>query len=483
MSTTVNDQKLDRLEKNSNKIKNTRFAIETKNVEVKETENDLIVENIPVQALGQDRDGDKITGQGQEAVVQQLKSCNVPAFPNHGIGDYDAVYDFRDIMGQWIDGEHRDGTTYGDLRLRKGNEAAEHLKDLLEQDMPVGFSVGFIPKDFDQTESQDMEGDAINDLDLMEVSPVGIPSKPEAVNELEDSPVAMAKSIMEENKEKEKDLDAGSVSKQYVERLKNAMTEKDRTKNTNQNVDSKSEEKNVKTVEELVKFTREEKQLSPDEVDTIMEIINLHNEATKEDIRTYMEENNLIEEEEETEDDEEMNSKQFTEEEIQEIMGVVGGIWGQDRRLSLRDGLLGGVDALSEDEHAEEMMGVINSVFDAGIEATREALEDEDEGEEDSAEYDDDKDDDKEVETNGSDQTEDSEKDSESAESENKETEKEQETENGLSEEEKTLSQKQNKSSNDSGNRINVIEEKDKDVETESEEIKDPFKITPDSKA
>jgi len=299
MSTTVNNQKLDRLEKDSNQLKTARFAIESKDVQITETENELIIENIPVQALGQDRDGDKITSTGQDAVVQQLQSGNVPAFPNHGIGDHDAVYDFRDIMGQWIDGEHRDGTTYGDLRLRKGNDAAEHLKDLLEQDMPVGFSVGFIPEEFD--ENKETGGMEIDDLDLMEISPVGIPSKPEAVNELESSPVAMAKSIMEENKEK----NAETVSKKYVERLKHAMKDKDETKDKVKNKNGKSEEKEVKTVEELVKSTREQKQLTADEVDTVMEIINLHNEAVKEDIRTFMEEEELIEEESEQDSEEE----------------------------------------------------------------------------------------------------------------------------------------------------------------------------------
>jgi len=304
---SLQKEKLQTLEDNSEKLKTGKFAIQGKEVTVTESEDNIIVENIPVQALSQDRDGDKITNEGQQKVVTQLQSGQVPAFPNHGIGEYDAIYDFRDIMGQWIDGKHEDGKTFGTLRLRKGNEAAEHLKDLLEQDMPVGFSVGFIPLDFD--EKQDSGAMEINDLDLMEVSPVGIPSNPEAVNELGDTPVAMAKSIMKESKKK--NHDAEEFSQKFAEKLKNAMTE-----NIEQNKDKKASQEKGENQETKNELTLDTKQVSPDEVDDVMEIINIHNETMKEDIRIYMEENDLIEEEET--DEAEETSGEHDEEESDE---------------------------------------------------------------------------------------------------------------------------------------------------------------------
>jgi len=58
---------------------------------------------------------------------------------------------------------------------------------------------------------------------------------------------------------------------------------------------SKSEENNILGDLSMEKI---EEQLSADEVDSVMELINLHNEAMKEDIRQYMEENDLIEDDE-----------------------------------------------------------------------------------------------------------------------------------------------------------------------------------------
>lgn len=303
--TAKNNDKIDSLESNPDQLTTNKFAVKGSEVTVKETEEDLIVENIPVQALGKDRDGDKITSEGQKKVVEQLKSGNVPAFPNHGIGEYDAIYDFRDIMGQWVDGKHEDGMTFGTLRLRKGNDAAKHLKDLLEQDMPVGFSVGFIPKDFDQNESQDMNGEAISDLDLMEISPVGIPSKPEAVNELENEPVAMAKSIMKEN---EGGSTAEGFSKEFTKRLKNAMSQKDGTEKQDEQSEGKSEGQEKE---------QDIKQLSEDDVNTITDTLEQHMTAALNEIEEELsgdseddEETDEADEGEEDEDEEQDSVEQ-----------------------------------------------------------------------------------------------------------------------------------------------------------------------------
>lgn len=173
---------------NDTKIKNptnyenkqyATFGLDKEKSTIKQTEDGTIV-SVPIQSLDMDRDGDKISEAGQTNIIEQLQSGEVAAFPNHGMGPSDAFYDYRDIMGQWVDGRVENGVTMGDLRLREGSELADELLDLLEQDMPVGFSIGFRVHDSEPMEEN--EGLLIHELDLLEVSPVGIPSNPRSVN-------------------------------------------------------------------------------------------------------------------------------------------------------------------------------------------------------------------------------------------------------------------------------------------------------------
>lgn len=134
--------------------------------------------SVPIQSLQADREGDVVNEQGQQDIIRQLQTGKVPAFPNHGMGDSFVMYDFREIMGKWVGGEVNGNTTYGYLQLRKNNSSAEALMDLIEQDMPVGFSIGFIPKEYEEKQ----EGMEFSAVDLLEVSPVGIPSNAVAVH-------------------------------------------------------------------------------------------------------------------------------------------------------------------------------------------------------------------------------------------------------------------------------------------------------------
>lgn len=174
------------------KMKRIRVTPSAKDMKVREEDGRKLVE-VPIQATEEDRDGDLISEEGQKALVEQLQSGTVRAFPNHGIGSHSALYDFRDIMGLWVDGRMEDGVTYGTLQLREGNQAADHLVDLFEQDIGVPFSIGFIPLDTEEREETD--GMLIHDEDLMEVSPVGIPSNPEADPQANAAGVAVAKAV------------------------------------------------------------------------------------------------------------------------------------------------------------------------------------------------------------------------------------------------------------------------------------------------
>ncbi|MFB6208504.1 MAG: HK97 family phage prohead protease, partial [Candidatus Nanohaloarchaea archaeon] len=183
------------MEENKDAIERKNFMVKGSDVEVIKDHEDGTVVNVPIQALEEDRDGDFINEKGQESIVSQLKTGRVPLVPNHGVGDSEAHYGFEDIFGQFVDGQNRNGTTIGTARLREDHEKSKELVDLLEQDMPVGFSVGFRVLEADPREKDegDGEGMEISDVDLMEVSAVGIPSNPEAVPQAMGNAVAMAK--------------------------------------------------------------------------------------------------------------------------------------------------------------------------------------------------------------------------------------------------------------------------------------------------
>ena len=273
-----------------------RVAVNGKDIQVVKQEDELTQLQVPIQATSEDRDGDIITSEGQQQIVDQLKTGTVPLFPNHGVGEGEAMYDFRDIFGKFTDGiQMEDGKTVGTITLRKGrtetgaeelHPMAKELVNLLEQDMPVGFSVGFIPHD--SSERENGEGQKISDLDLMEVSSVGIPSNPEGM------PAAMSEAASQTTAIAAKQMiEAGFNKHEVVQNVKtalnNTMTESNKNNDDGQeqNNDSKSEFK----------------QLDEGQVEQVTNVvgdaINQHMTAALEDIQE-----NLLEAQEEDEADE-----------------------------------------------------------------------------------------------------------------------------------------------------------------------------------
>lgn len=225
-----------------------------KGITVKESDDGVKTVEVPIQSLEQDRDGDVITELGQEKIVEALKSGKVAAFPNHGFGDYPALYAFQDIMGKWIDGYSKDGITYGVLQPRKGNDSAEQMLDLLGQDMPLGFSIGFIVREYEESENG---GLIISDLELLEVSPVGIPSNPKAVHG-NNAQVAMAAKSAVEN---------GGTYKDIKMAIKSAGENMEDDKIKNQEQDASENKPEDKTLEQDSKENSEQGESSEDEED------------------------------------------------------------------------------------------------------------------------------------------------------------------------------------------------------------------------
>jgi len=282
--------------------KRVNFRVKGSNLELTKQEDGEVFVNVPIQATSEDRDGDVITDKGQERILEQLESGEVPLVPNHGVGAGAATYDFRDIFGQFVGGEMMDGTTVGRARLREGSEMADELQDLLEQDMPVGFSVGFIPT---ETEERGEGGMLVDDLDLMEVSAVGVPSNPDAVPQAMGGAVAAAKQ-------------AGLDRDEIVSRVEKAFESVDTMEKDNQDSKSEKQEENLK-------------QMTAEDVENAMSVVSSKmSEAMSEamdeaedEIMSMLEDEEMEEDEMDEDEDEDMDTDATDgDEEDEEEMGL-----------------------------------------------------------------------------------------------------------------------------------------------------------------
>lgn len=445
-------ERLQEAKENPEKVE--RSFISSKDIDVVKDSDGKVTLNVPIQALSEDRDNDFVNEKGQEAIIRQLNSGEIGMFPNHGVGEGDAIYDFRDIFGKFVDGDNRNGTTIGTAVMREvENEDGEkelhphasQLVNLLEQDMPVGFSVGFIPKDSKPREDSD-EGQEISDLDLMEVSAVGIPSNPDAMPAaMSNNAVAMAKSVMEKGKTPQ---EAAEMFQKAVDTMSDKT---DESENTDQKEESKSDLK----------------QISQEEFDEVMGVVGGAAQGAEEDLIDGLEaELDLSDEEVETaggiaesvmqdmvdnvEDDlSEMvtdsksnEGKDITSEDVERVMEVVQSSLNKHMGVALdeaEDEVMNMVDDMEEEttdededmeengthddeeDDEEEMSADVDKMLEfldqkEGVEPSDPVFEDEEKRQELVEEY-------KEwLEDGASDHTEDDEKDA-SAESENSEQE------------------------------------------------------------
>lgn len=284
----LDKETLDKLEDGELEVRRKEVKIDAKRMTVEE-ENGTYYLTVPVSGLADDRDGDDFSNDGLERTVEQLASEKVPFYFDHGLSKETGwvEYSVLDMRGKWVDGYQKKDQVFGKVKLRNDKFVEDEIEEFVslhKQEMPVGYSVGFIPTDYEEKETG---GITVHDHDLLEVSGVGIPSQPDSVTQ--SAGMAIAKGLQDSGMDlNEKEFDEEKI----IEGVKSAMTSKEEK-------DADTENKNEKSVE------TETKQVSPDEVDAVMEIINIHNEAMKGDIRTYMEENDLIEEESEQEETEE----------------------------------------------------------------------------------------------------------------------------------------------------------------------------------
>ena len=135
---------------------------------------------VPISSTTEDRDGDEFSLAGLESMLAGLKSGKVPLYLDHGFRESGArLYGALDMLGAWIDGEIEGNTLYGTAFLDPDNWLAMELARKIEAGLPMGFSVGF---GIVKSRGKDNGGFIFDEVSLWEVSAVGIPSNPDAVN-------------------------------------------------------------------------------------------------------------------------------------------------------------------------------------------------------------------------------------------------------------------------------------------------------------
>ncbi len=135
---------------------------------------------VPISSTAEDRDGDEFSPAGLESMLAGLKSGKVPLYLDHGYKESGArLYGALDMLGAWIDGEIEGSTLYGTAFLEPDSWTTMTLAQKIEAGMPVGFSVGF---GIIKSRGKDNGGLIFDEVSLWEVSAVGIPSNPDAVN-------------------------------------------------------------------------------------------------------------------------------------------------------------------------------------------------------------------------------------------------------------------------------------------------------------
>lgn len=183
-----------------------RFRASADDIEVKQADDGRTHVRLPISSTALDRDGDEFSYEGLEDERDQINSGKVPAFLDHGRGSRGSYYGALGIVGTWDNAEivtetfrdddgndEEEDVLYADYVPTKANEDAADIVALLEDDMPVGASVGFRIIDY---EYEDEEGKFVfNSVDLLETSIVGIPSNPMTVNDGETADAVGAKAL------------------------------------------------------------------------------------------------------------------------------------------------------------------------------------------------------------------------------------------------------------------------------------------------
>lgn len=253
------------------------FSYATKSIK-----SDDGLKRYPISSTSYDRDGDNMTVEFLNYLADQINNNHVAFFTDHGMGP-NGYYSVLDKLGDWHDAIVTDDILYAALRLRDSpiTPQLEQITEILNNNIPTTFSIGFIPGEMEENKAG---GYSFKTGDILETSAVGIPSNPDAVSGL-------------------------SHIKAYMEAYKKSMQQ-----NTESEVEimKQKEEKPNEEEQEEEKMEDEEEEKSSPEI-TLDAMKSAVKEAVKEALKELKEE-----EEEEKEDEEEEEKADEDEEEEEE---------------------------------------------------------------------------------------------------------------------------------------------------------------------
>ena len=254
---------------------------------------------VPISSTTPHRsDGKIMTEEALEDMAEQLASGKVGLWDDHGLSPLTGWREYRreEMYGKWVEGEVDDqGFLWGTAELMTGRGQTQTLLEQLDQDMPVGFSVGYKPLEEEMLATgDDEEGDKtrhIFDVDLWETSPVGIPDNPEAIAQV-------AAELDRANVDIGPEL-ASTIASSVREGLETASmtdTPDDDSTDSGETPDGGADAGTTSGAE-----TRE---LDSEQVDEVMAVVEGVFAAAEDAIRSELAENDDDDEDEDDEDDE-----------------------------------------------------------------------------------------------------------------------------------------------------------------------------------
>ena len=158
---------------------------------------------VPISSTSEHRSGGQMTERALESMADQLDEGRVGLWDDHGLDETGFhAYRREDLYGGWVGGEVNDGVLWAEARLREDHEPTADLVDQLDQELPVGFSIGYhvVDEEIVDREPEGERGDTeklrlINEVDLLECSPVGIPDNRDAYAAGDDPGEIVARSL------------------------------------------------------------------------------------------------------------------------------------------------------------------------------------------------------------------------------------------------------------------------------------------------
>jgi HK97 family phage prohead protease len=243
-------------------------------VEIEQSDDEPTEITVPVSSTTPHRSHGVMTDPALETMREQLEAGTVGLWDDHGLADTGfPEYRREDMYGYWVDGEIEDGVLYGTARLREGDPRSADLVDQLKQDLPIGFSVGYIALKDEWVEREDGERREIVDVDLLETSPVGIPDNPDAV--AEEAPARLiARSVADADLNLDLDrTTASAIGDAVAETLETMTDDSDDSETDGSDEDVANAGDDSEQTENDVGADADQRQFTDDEIEEILGIV------------------------------------------------------------------------------------------------------------------------------------------------------------------------------------------------------------------